>query len=127
AVHDDPRTVGVLFDAAFRDEPTQDTDDDALIGPMTRLLSETFAVERDLPIKVRFYPHAERPAVILSIPHIAGDGRSVMGWISAMHRAPSGTTLEPIQAAPAGHSGAIVPASLSQVPRALYEELRDLM
>ncbi len=125
-VHPPGRTVDTLFDLAFREEPLASTDDEALAELMGRLLGEPFAVERDLPIKARYVPHATKPAVLLSMHHIAGDGRSVMGWIKALHRALDGETLTPVALDPPGQLAAIVPPSLRDVPRALLEEARAI-
>ncbi|MBC7173683.1 MAG: hypothetical protein H5U40_14685, partial [Polyangiaceae bacterium] len=91
---------------------------------MGLLLSESFSVERDLPIKARFIPDRARPALVLSMHHIAGDGRSVLGWIRSLHRVLNGEELAPVPVDPPGHLPALVPESLGDMPRALMEELR---
>jgi hypothetical protein len=111
--------VDDLFSTAFRELPATETHDDALASVMGDILNEPFAGERDLPIKARFIPHPERPAVVLSIHHIAGDGKTVMAVIHSMLRALDGERLEPVSLDPPGYDAAMVPRTPWAFLRAL--------
>jgi hypothetical protein len=108
-----------FFDEAFRVLPVGPTDDDALVAVIEAFLSESFRVARDLPIKAKLIPHPEKPALVLSIHHIAGDGRSVMGWIQALARALNGEVTHTKRVDEPNHGPAIVPRSVREAATAV--------
>jgi hypothetical protein len=116
-------TVDALFELVFRELAAAETDDASLGEAMSALLNESFAVERDLPIKARFIPHPERPALLLSVHHITGDGKTVMAFLHAMLRALDGERLEPEPLDPSGYDAAMVPLRPLAFLRALARAL----
>ena len=79
----------ILFHAARRhvqpardlhaDVPGVDPSDAAALeafhGPF---LNEPMPLERGLPWRARFFPHPSQPALMFSVHHIVGDGRSMV-------------------------------------------------
>lgn len=119
-------TIDNLYEHAFRIWPSAETDASSLGPLMTMVMDEPFAIERDLPIKARFIPHPERPAVIVSMHHIAGDGRSVMAWMRSLHRALNGEALEVAAVDPPGYDAALLPRTSRELLPAFFGALEPL-
>lgn len=71
--------VDLLFADAYRVQPGVDPSNlkalEAFHGPF---LNEPMPLERGLPWRARFFPHDATPALMFSVHHIAGDGRSMI-------------------------------------------------
>lgn len=84
--------LDLLLTQSVTVEAPGDTHDEALPARMEAMLLQSFAVERDLPVKVRLVPNGERPLMLIAFHHIAGDGRSIVGWIAELVAAMNGVT-----------------------------------
>ena len=88
--------MDLLFDDAYRIQPGIDPTDSAALqafhGPF---LNEHVPLERGLPWRARFFPHPTQPALLFSMHHIIGDGRSMVQLISAIMAGLNGRPITP--------------------------------
>lgn len=92
----DDRAIDQLFQDAYRVVRGVDaTDREALRAFHTDLLNEPLSLERGLPWRARFIPHAQTPALIFSLHHIIGDGRSLIQMLSAIVARLNGHAVKP--------------------------------
>src|SRR5512139_2318710 len=56
-------TIDALVDVAFQVREHEDTSEEAIARHLSVMVNEPFAVERDLPIRARFFPHPSRPVL----------------------------------------------------------------
>lgn len=88
--------IDQIFAQAFHVEAGLDADDaQAMQAYHNRFLNEPSFLEHGLALKARFIPHPQRPVLFLNVPHLFGDGRSMMLWIGDMMRALNGLPIEP--------------------------------
>lgn len=81
----DDEQIDQLFDDAYLEEADIDAADrDALEALHNRLINRDLPLERGMPWCARFVPHATQPALLFSIHHIVGDGRSMVQILSAI-------------------------------------------
>lgn len=81
----DDEQIDQLFDDAYQEELGIDAADrDALEALHNRLINRDLPLERGMPWCARFVPHATQPALLFSIHHIVGDGRSMVQILSAI-------------------------------------------
>lgn len=106
------RSVECLLDRAVHVDAVGPTDDEAIPARMNRLLAEPFAVERDLPIKAHVVPHPARPLLVLAFHHVAGDGRSIVGWLRDLVALLNGKTIDAVDVDPPTYWAALVPHGL---------------
>ena len=72
-------------DDAFRVLQEVDASDrQALEALHNRIINQDLPLERGMPWCARFIPHATQPALLFSIHHIVGDGRSMVQMLSAI-------------------------------------------
>jgi hypothetical protein len=103
---DDDQIDALLADC-FRVEPGVDgASRDDLLALHNRMINEAISLERGLPLRARFVPHPTSPALIMSLHHIIGDGRSGLQMISAVIARLNGTPIKPVPL----HSHSMVPA-----------------
>lgn len=88
-------------DAASRDE---------LLAFHNAFQNDAISMERGLPLRARFIPHPSSPALVMSLHHIIGDGRSGLQMISAVVARINGTPIKPVPL----HSHSMVPAVVPQ-------------
>ena len=82
---DDDRLVDQLFDDAFRLEAGVDPSSrDALEAFHSRFINEPISLERGLPWRARLLPHPTQPALMFSVHHLIGDGRSMVQMLCAI-------------------------------------------
>lgn len=83
--------VDLLFNDAYRLQHGIDAGDlkalEAFHGPF---LNEPMPLERGLPWRARFFPHDTTPALMFSVHHIAGDGRSMVDALCGLMAALNG-------------------------------------
>jgi NRPS condensation-like uncharacterized protein len=92
----DDRVVDQLFEAAIHVDPHVDLDDpQALQAWHTHVLNQPLQLERGLPWRAHWVPHPTRPALVFALHHIIGDGRSLIGMITAILGHLSGQPIEP--------------------------------
>lgn len=115
-----------LFDDAYRVQAGIDADSrSALERFHTDFINEPISLERGLPWRARFIPHARQPLLVFSVHHIIGDGRSVVQMLTALLGRLSG---QPIQAFPIESSSmvaAVTPAKWTQWPASIRGWLRN--
>lgn len=103
----DDATIDALLDDCFRIEAGVDAGSrDALHALHNRMLNEAISMERGLPLRARFVPHPATPALVMSLHHIIGDGRSALQMIGAVIARLNGTPIRPVPL----HSHSMVPA-----------------
>lgn len=116
-VRPDDEIIDQLFEQAFIVELGISADDaPALLAYHNRFINEPCQLEHGLGLKARFIEHPERPVMFFSVPHLFGDGRSMMLWISDLMRLLNGL---PIERQPMEHPPmwrAIIPQKLSEWP-----------
>jgi NRPS condensation-like uncharacterized protein len=116
----DDGIIDALLDDAYRIVPGVDASSrEALVDYHSALINEALSMERGLPWRARFIPHPTQPALVFSLHHIIGDGRSLVQMISAIIGRLSG---QPIKAVPLqSHSmvPAVVPVKWTQWPASI--------
>jgi len=92
----DDAHLDLLFDDAYRLQPGVDPSDAAALeafhGPF---LNEPMPLERGLPWRARFFPHPSQPALMFSVHHIVGDGRSMVQLLCAIMAGLNGRPITP--------------------------------
>jgi NRPS condensation-like uncharacterized protein len=112
--------IDQLFEDAFRVEPGIDIDDpEAFQAWHSRVLNEPLQLERGLPWRARWVPHPTRPALIFSLHHIIGDGRSLIGMISAILGQLSGHPIAPQPLQSPSMMPAVLPTSWAKWPASI--------
>lgn len=87
--------IATLFDEAYQEASGIDAANrDALEGLHNRLLNHNLPLERGLPWCARFVPHDTQPALLFTIHHIVGDGRSMFQMMSALIARLNGTPMQ---------------------------------
>jgi NRPS condensation-like uncharacterized protein len=75
---DNARELEKLFEEAFRVKNGVLYDTDEYRAYRRDLLNEPFALQQELPIKMRYLPDDPQPVLLLSLHHMVGDG---MSWL----------------------------------------------
>jgi len=60
-----------------------------------QFLNEAISLERGLPWRARFLPHPQQPALMFSVHHIIGDGRSMVQMLCAIMGRLNGQAIAP--------------------------------
>ncbi len=93
---DDDLYVDQLFADTFRVLPHIDSSSrPALAAFHNEFINEPISLERGLPWRARFIPHPTRPALMFSVHHIVGDGRSMVQMLCAIMARLSGQPITP--------------------------------
>ncbi|MBI5926730.1 MAG: hypothetical protein HY836_14160 [Aquabacterium sp.] len=94
----DEAQINILFDDAFQVVQGVDaTSREALQTLHTQLINQPICMERGLPWVARFIPHPTQPALLFSINHIIGDGRSMVQMVCAIMARLSGQAMPACQ------------------------------
>lgn len=113
-----------LLDQAHRTHTGVDpTDDAALEAWQAFELNEPLPLERGLAFRSRFVPHPTQPALLFSVHHVVGDGRSMMMMVGALLSAFNGGDMVPAPIDPPTMLPAILPKGLAAWPRAIRASL----
>ena len=92
----DDLIIDQLFDDAYRVQRGVDPSDrSALQSFHTEFMNEPISLERGLPWRARFLPHPTQPALLFSVHHIIGDGRSMVQMVTAIMGRLSGQPIRP--------------------------------
>lgn len=83
------------------------------------VLNEPLSMERGLPWRARYIPHAEQPVLIFALHHIIGDGRSLVQMISAIVGRLNGHPIAPCPLQSPSMVKAVAPAKWHQWPASL--------
>ena len=92
----DDAHIDLLFDDAYRVQPGLDPTDIAVMEAFHgAFLNEPMPLERGMPWRARFFPHPTEPALLFSMHHIAGDGRSMVQAVCAVMAGLNGKPITP--------------------------------
>lgn len=123
---DDDRSVDQLFDDCYRVEHSVDpASRQALEAFHGRFMNEPMSLERGLPWRARFFPHATEPALILSVHHIVGDGRSMVQMLCAILGRLNGQPIAPCKLDSPSMVPAVTPRQWWQWPGSVARWWRD--
>lgn len=127
---DDDHRVDQLFDDAFRvgtgtESGVDPTSRDALEAFHSRFINEPISLERGLPWRARFFPHATQPALMFSVHHLIGDGRSMVQMLCAILGRLNGQAIAPCQLASPSMMPAVTPSRWWQWPGSIARWWRD--
>jgi hypothetical protein len=113
---DDPQ-VDQLFDDAYRVLPHIDAGSrEALARFHSDFINEPISLERGLPWRARFLPHPTQPALMFSVHHIIGDGRSMVGMLCAIMARLNGQPIPPCKVDSPSMLPAVMPQKWWQWP-----------
>ncbi len=117
----DGDTTDQLFEHAWRVLDHLDADNPEHIQALLqRLLNEVMPLERGLACRFHVIPHAQHPALFISVHHLLFDGRSALAFISDILQRLNGGGPIPQQVLDApSHLGAIAPDHWWQWPSKL--------
>lgn len=113
----DDLQVDQLFEDAFQIQLGVDgADRQALQDLHTVFMNQPMLMERGLPWCARFVPHPTHPALLFSINHIIGDGRTMVQMLCAIMARLSGQPMKPCQIDSPSMLPAVMPQKWWQWP-----------
>ncbi|MFT3859285.1 MAG: hypothetical protein QM742_17860 [Aquabacterium sp.] len=116
----DDHIIDELLKDCFRvNREVDPTSRDELMAAHNAMQNEAISMERGLPLRARFFPHPTSPALILSLHHIIGDGRSHLQMMSAVMGRLNGTAIQPVPLDSPSMVPAVVPQSLAGWPASI--------
>lgn len=122
----DDRFVDQLFDDCYRIEHGVDPSSrEALQAYHTRFLNEPISLERGLPWRGRFLPHPTQSALMFSVHHIIGDGRSMVQMLCAILGRLNGQPIAPCKIDSPSMMPAVTPQKWWQWPGSIARWWRD--
>ncbi len=121
----DDGDIDQLFDDAFRVVTHVSSDPASLEGYVAELVNEPFALERGLPIRLRYVANGPHPALILMVHHVVCDGRSVMMTVEAIMRALNGKLVEPLAIDAPTMLPAVLPTGFGARLASVWRSFRD--
>ena len=117
----DDHVVDQLFDHAYQVDRHIDIDDPlALERWHNRMLNEGTPLERGLGMRARFVPHAQRPVILFAMPHILGDGATMLHLVNLIVKGLNGLPIEPMPIEAPSMIGAIAPEHWWQWPAKIW-------
>ncbi|RZI83459.1 MAG: hypothetical protein EOP38_12555 [Rubrivivax sp.] len=117
----DNHVVDQLFDLAFQVEPHVDVDDPAALEAWHwRSQHQVLPLERGLGLRASYVPHPERPVLMLGVPHIFGDGMTMLQLIKQIMLGINGLPMEPMPLEAPSMIGAIAPEHWWQWPAKVW-------
>jgi NRPS condensation-like uncharacterized protein len=127
---DDDRLVDQLFDDAFRvgtgtESGVDPNSRESLATFHTRFLNEPMSLERGLPWRARLLPHPTQPALMFSVHHIIGDGRSMVQMLCAILGRLNGQAVAACQLDSPSMMPAVTPPHGWQWPGCIWRWWRD--
>ncbi|RZL02909.1 MAG: hypothetical protein EOP36_07130 [Rubrivivax sp.] len=109
-----------LFDDAYRVQSGLDaTSRSALEHFHSAFINEPLSLERGLPWRARFIPHAQTPLLVFSVHHIIGDGRSIVQMLAALLGRLSGQPIRPVPLESSSMVAAVTPHKWTQWPASI--------
>lgn len=113
----DDHVVDQLFDQAYLVEPHIDVDDPvALEAWHRRMLNEVLPLERGIGMRVRFVPHPQRPVILFAVPHIFGDGMTMLKLVNQIVTGLNGLPMAPMGIEAPSMLGSVAPDKWWQWP-----------
>ena len=117
--------IDQMFELAYRVDPHVDVDDPRALEAWHReRINEVLPLERGLGLRARFVPHPERPVLCFGVPHILGDGMTMLQLVKQILRGLNGQPLEPMPLEAPSMIGAIAPEVWWQWPRQVLRSRR---
>jgi NRPS condensation-like uncharacterized protein len=124
-LHDDA-CVDQLFADTFRVLTHIDASSrEALEAFHGEFVNEPISLERGLPWRARFMPHPTQPALMFSVHHIVGDGRSMIQMLSAIMARLSGQPMAASKIDKPSMLPAVMPHKWWQWPATVLRWWRD--
>ncbi len=117
--------VGVHGQGAVAELGVDPSSREALEAWHTRFLNEPISLERGLPWRGRFLPHATQPAIMFSVHHIIGDGRSMVQMLCAILGRLNGQPIVPCKLESPSMMPAVTPQRWWQWPGSIARWWRD--
>ena len=119
------RLIDQLFEQAYRVDPHVDVDDPQALEAWHRdRMHEVLPLERGLGFRARFVPHASQPVLCFGVPHILGDGMTMLELVKQILRGLNGQPLVPMALEAPSMIGAIAPEKWWQWPRQVLRSRR---
>lgn len=117
----DDHVVDQLFDLAYQVDSHINVDDPvALEAWHRRMLNEVVPIERGIGMRVRFVPHPQRAVILFAVPHIFGDGMTMLNLVNQIVRGLNGLPMEPMPIEAPSMIGSIAPEHWWQWPIKLW-------
>jgi len=113
--------IDQLFDLAFRVEAHVDIDDpQALQAWHTQVINEVVPLERGIGLRARFVSHPQRPVLLFAMPHVFGDGMTMVYLLTQIMRGLNGLPIEAMPIEAPAMIGSIAPDHWWQWPRQIW-------
>jgi len=117
----DNEVVDQLFELAFKVEPHIDVDDpQAAEHWHWRCQQHVFPLERGLGLRAWFVPHPQRPALMFAMPHIFGDGMTMIHLLKLVMQGLNGQPMEAMPVEAPSMIGSIAPDHWWQWPAKMW-------
>lgn len=120
----DDADLDVLLDHAFRVEDIDLDHPETLRQWQERAVNDPLPLERGLGIRCHFVPHPERPALMWTVHHLLGDGRSMIMCIQALVKLLNGQDIEDLPVENPSMLPAVLPERWWQWPHAIWSAWR---
>lgn len=118
--------IDQLFADTFRIQAGVDPSSrEALSAFHSDFLNEPISLERGLPWRARFIPHATHPALVFSVHHIIGDGRSMIQMLCAIMARINGQPVAPCKVDNSSMLPAVLPRKWWQWPGSIMRWWRN--
>lgn len=118
--------VEQLFADAFRVVQGVDATSREAVGVChNAFMNEPISLERGLPWRARFIPHPEQPALMFSVHHVIGDGRSMVQMLCAIMARLSGEPMKPCAISAPSMLPAVMPHKWWQWPASIARWWRN--
>ena len=113
----DNQVVDQLFEQVFKVQGHIDVDDPAALEAWHwDTLHQVLPLERGLAFRVWYVPHPSRPALVFALPHILGDGMTLLNLIKLFINGLNGLPMEAMAVEAPSMIGAIAPDHWWQWP-----------
>lgn len=113
----DDHVVDQLFEQAWQVDPHVDVDDPAALEAWhQRMLNEVLPLELGIGLRVRFVPHPQRAVILFAVPHIFGDGMTMLHLLNQLVSGLNGLPMAPMPVEAPSMVGAIAPDHWWQWP-----------
>lgn len=113
--------IDQMFEQAYRVDPHIDVDDPLALEAWHRdRLHDVVPLERGLGFRARFVPHPERAVLAFGMPHIFGDGMTMLELVKQILRGLNGQPLQPMALEAPSMLGSIAPEKWWQWPRQVW-------
>jgi len=117
--------IDQLFELAYKVDPHLNPDDPQALEAWHReRMHEVPPLERGLGLRAHFVPHAEQPVLCFGVPHIFGDGMTMLHLIKQILRGLNGQPLEPMALEAPSMIGSIAPLDWRHWPRQVLRSRR---